>query len=220
MVVKEGHTYWIPANSSEGTSISGYGRWEQAFKVFSEIYMKVHPYRASELVQYNHLIHLASQTYIWENVYLYDKDFRIHMSKYPKRSWSIILQQAWTVRLHDKVKAHSGNEKLSHSKNEICKMFNKMRRCSYGAQCKFEHRCSYCFKIGHGIFNCRNWKADHAESGRYDRSDRKRRHSYGHQERHRRSRLRSWSRDRYNGNSNKNNNNNSDGGRKVQAKAK
>ena len=107
MVVKEGRTYWIPANANEGVSISNYGRWEQAFRVFSEIYMKAHPFRSSELIQYSHLIHLAAQTYVWENVYMYDKDFRIHMSKHPKRSWSIILQQAWTVRLREKVKNHT-----------------------------------------------------------------------------------------------------------------
>ena len=64
MVVHEGKTYWLPANLHKSTAISNYNRWEQAFRVFSEIYMKAHPYRSSELVQYNHLIHMASQSYI------------------------------------------------------------------------------------------------------------------------------------------------------------
>ena len=40
MIVKEGKTYWVPANDKEVTVISSYSRWEQAFRVFSEIYMK------------------------------------------------------------------------------------------------------------------------------------------------------------------------------------
>ena len=86
MIVKEGKTFWIPAGQNDSTAISNYGRWEQAFRVFSDIYMRAHPTRASELVQYNHLIHD-------------DKDFRIHLAKFPNRSWAIILQQAWSVRL-------------------------------------------------------------------------------------------------------------------------
>ena len=27
--------------------------------------------------------------------------------------------------------------------------------CSYGAGCRFDHRCSFCLKFGHGSFNCR-----------------------------------------------------------------
>ena len=66
--------------------------------------MKAYPHRASELVQYCHLIHTASQSFTWKNVYMYDKDFRLNMAKHTNRSWSIILQQAWAVRLKEKIK--------------------------------------------------------------------------------------------------------------------
>ena len=196
MIVKDGKTFWMPANVHEGVSISNYGRWEQAFRVFSKIYMKAHPYRATELVQYNHLIHLASQTYVWENVYLYDKDFRIHMSNHPRRSWSIILQQAWTVRLREKVKPHSHGE--GEKKADLCKMLNKTGKCSFGASCKFEHRCSYCFKFGHGAYNCQKLRA---ETGRHGQS-----RGYYDDRRDRRSRSRDRFSKRY-GNENYNNNN-------------
>ena len=110
MIVREGKTFWVPASSNESTEITSYHRWEQAFRVYSDVYMQAFPHRSSELVQYGHLIHTASQTYTWENVYMYDKDFRLHMSQHPKRRWSIILQQAWSVRLQDKIcQGNGGN---------------------------------------------------------------------------------------------------------------
>ena len=84
MIICDGKTYWIPASNNEATSISNYNRWEQAFRVYSDIYMRAHPHRASELVQYSHIIHTAAQTYTWDNVYMYDKDFRLQFSQAPE----------------------------------------------------------------------------------------------------------------------------------------
>ena len=56
-----------------------------------------------ELIQYNHIIYTASLTYVWGNVYGCDKDFGLHMGRHPKRSWGIILQQAWAMRLKDRL---------------------------------------------------------------------------------------------------------------------
>ena len=84
--------------------------------------MRAHSKRSAELVQYSHIIHMASQTFTWDNVYMYDKDFHLHLVKHPGRSWGIILQQAWMVRLKDRVKFKGeGNDK----RNDICKMFNQ-----------------------------------------------------------------------------------------------
>ena len=58
MVIRGDRTYYVPV--SDTTSISGYPRWEQAFRVYSNIYTKAHPERASELIEYNHIIHTIS----------------------------------------------------------------------------------------------------------------------------------------------------------------
>ena len=89
MVIRGGHTFYVPVK--ESTAISSFGKWEQAFRVFSNIYTKANPHRASELIEYNHIIHTISLCYIWDNVYLYDKDFRMHIARNPDRNWSIIL---------------------------------------------------------------------------------------------------------------------------------
>ena len=189
MIVRDGKTYWVPASNNEATDISSYNRWEQAFRVFSDVYVRAFPHRASELVQYSHLIHTASQTYIWENVYMYDKDFHLHLSRYPKRSWSIILQQAWAVRLKDKLKngPTNFNSTGGQTRNEICKRYNK-GKCLYSSECNFEHRCSFCFKFGHSVINCRRLRAIVGSKDRdrrdYDGRRDRDREGYHHRERY------------------------------------
>ena len=172
MIVRDGKTFWIPATNHEGTAISNFNRWEQAFRVYSDIYMKAYPHRASELVQYCHLIHTASQSFTWENVYMYNKDFRLHMAKHTKRSWSIILQQAWAVRLKDKIK-FAGNSTPRSDRKDLCKRYNR-GECTAGMECRYDHRCSYYFKFGHLVIHCRKLRHhrslhDRDKHDRYDR---------------------------------------------------
>ena len=83
LIHKAGRTIFTPYVDRDATTISSFNRWEQAFRVFSAIYTKQYPHRASELIQYNHLIFSTSQTYVWSNIYAYDRDFRIHLSLNP-----------------------------------------------------------------------------------------------------------------------------------------
>ena len=102
-VVKNGQTFILPVSDREATSISNFSRWEQAFRVYSTIYVGFYPQKAKELIQYNHIIYSASSTYVWENVYAYDRDFRMHLSRHPGHNWGIILHQAWVLRMKDRV---------------------------------------------------------------------------------------------------------------------
>ena len=81
----------------------------------------------------------------------------MHMANYPDRSWAIILQQAWSMCLKDKIQ-HSNspfgrNAGMGKNKKDICKCFNK-GLCTAGHGCKYDHRC--CGKFGHGVHICRN----------------------------------------------------------------
>ena len=101
LVIRNGKTFWLPV--SESISISNFSCWEQAFRIYSNVYTRKFPVRSSELIQYNHIIHTIAGMYIWENVYSYDKEFRLHMAKHPERNWAIILQQAWSMKLKDRL---------------------------------------------------------------------------------------------------------------------
>ena len=74
LVIKGGQTFFVPVADCELMEITNFSRWEQAFRIFSNIFTGEHPKKATELTQYNHVIYTASLTYAWENVYLYDKE--------------------------------------------------------------------------------------------------------------------------------------------------
>ena len=186
MINKDGQMFFVPANGDK-FSINSFNRWEQAFRVFSDVYTRAHPARSSELVQYNHIIHTASLSYAWDNVYLYDKDFRLHMARHPSRSWGLLLQQAWALRLKDRVRNdytstpnRSGNG-FNGGGGGGCRRFNR-GKCSYGYNCKYDHRCFYCNRNGHGVISCRQLKYDtNGKSGdRFHKDNRfDKNHSFG-----------------------------------------
>ena len=162
MVNKGGMTFWVPA-IDKSYAINNYACWDQAFRVYLDVFTGRYPERTNELIQYGHIIQTASLSYAWENVYQYDREFRCHMERHPFRSWGIILQQAWTMFLKDRLNAtphKSGNfgGQNNHNENRVnkklCIPFNQ-GTCSYGAKCRFDHRCGFCGKYGHGTFNCR-----------------------------------------------------------------
>ena len=107
LIVKNGKTFWTLV--TETVSINSYFKWEQAFRTFSDIYMRHQPSKSTELIQYNHVIHSIFLTYVWDNIYPYDKEFRIHLSKHPECNWGVILQQAWSMKLRDRLSG-GGNE--------------------------------------------------------------------------------------------------------------
>ena len=163
MVNKDGRPVWVPVADKDFMAITSFGKWEQAFRVYSDIYLKVNPSRAQELIQYNHIIYTASLTFHWDNVYKYDRLFRLHMEQNPRRSWGVILQQAWSLCLKDKLIGSKGTPEIIKNENRVkkgkpCYKFNK-GKCTYGLSCKFEHKCMACSKFGHGVHNCRKMPA-------------------------------------------------------------
>ena len=143
----------------ENVAISSYPKWELAFRVFSEVFTREYPHRSGQLLQYNHVIHSASQSFVWDNVYTYDIDFRIHISNHPERSLAMILQQAWSFRLKDRITNFRGQDNVVEGPYrtnnwKVCFRFNK-GKCPFGNKCKFDHRCEICNKFGHGAFSCR-----------------------------------------------------------------
>ena len=68
------------ADKDSAVNINSYGKWEQAFQVYSNILTSRFPTKATELLQYNHTIHSASTTYTWDNVYAYDREFCHHIA--------------------------------------------------------------------------------------------------------------------------------------------
>ena len=162
LVFKNGTTYFTPVADRETSVIGNFNKWEQAFCIYSKILTKAHPAKAGELIQYNHVIYTAALTFCWDNVYAYDREFHMHISKFPSRNWGVILQQAWSMCLKDRIRqtadsTSAGNQQQQKNKSsEICHRFNK-GKCTYGMNCRYQHRCSLpkCGKYGHGAHICR-----------------------------------------------------------------
>ena len=162
LVSRGGSTFFVLVSDRETMNggISNFGRWEQASRAFSNVYIQAYPTRATELIQYNHLIYTASLTFIWDNVYRYDKEFRMHLSNFPSRNLGVILQQAWSIYLKDRIQKSyddRSNGNGCNKRKEICKHFNK-GKCTSGYRCNYDHRCLNCGKFRHGAHICRNKK--------------------------------------------------------------
>ena len=183
LVSRNGELGVVTAADKDLGVINSYSMWNQAFCVFTNIYTSRFPYKAVELTQYNHVIRTAASTYKWSNVYRYDIDFRIHMSRNPLRSWSVILQLSWSLRLKEKLRLDEhrddryGNGDRGKTRQDICWRYNR-GRCTYGNSCKFDHKCSVCLKFGHGAHNCRRASGEYGRSERNDRNDRDGRKDY------------------------------------------
>ena len=164
LVHKGGQVYFMPAERETGGITSLY-KWEQAFRIFYNIYTQSHPSKATELIQYNHIICTVAMSYSWYNIYTYDQEFRTHLGTYPDQSWSIVLQQAWSMCLKDRIGGNSNANFSGHgqkngfgstkSKEELCKCFNKGLYMS-GRLCHYDYRCLGCGKFGHGVHICGN----------------------------------------------------------------
>ena len=110
-----------------------------------------------------------AETFVWKNVYQYDRKFRYHMERHPERNWGVILQRACTLYLREKHQDNRNNDFRSQrspanagqtgtpgnaKKGKICYKYNG-GKCSYGFGCKFLHKCGVCNKLGHGAHICR-----------------------------------------------------------------
>ena len=159
IVNRNGISFLSPVADRETTAVSHYNKWEQAFRIYSNIITTKYPLEATELLGYSHVIHSVASAYVWDNVYSYDREFCRHIALFPTRPWNVILQQAWTMLLKDRLKSEgvSSHHKSKQGKiNEPCRRYNK-GKCTFGLSCCYEHRCTIkkCRKFGHGAHICR-----------------------------------------------------------------
>lgn len=170
---KMGKTYHVPPMDREESTINTFKKWQVAFKVFMSVYIEEHPHRLLkpfELIQYTQLIEGMTTTWIWDNVYKYDKSHRRMMQTFPRRKWHVPYdlgkQQLKVTHAMNPANSNPRYRKGGNpnkSKKEPCRNFNK-GKCTYGAACRFDHRCSKCGKYGHNAVNCRAKDKEHSES--------------------------------------------------------
>ena len=162
VMTKEGQSYLVAAaGSDKDNKINSWKKWEQAFKVYMILYTQSNPSRAPEILNYADIIANAAQTFVWENVAMYDFYFRRLMDKHPNRSWARTHTQLWSLTMKDHLNYRNqmpGGSKTPNSsgkslKELCCWRYNK-GKCTRGDACRFEHRCSSCGSYSHIQTNC------------------------------------------------------------------
>ena len=165
---KEGDTFLAPINKDR--KIYNSKRWDAAFRVYASIYCRANPDRAGEIWQYIDIIHTAASAYVWDNVAKYDQIFRQLMEFNPRRSWAVTYNLMWNLSMVEPLpkmpnfRSGSGDNK-NFQKKQInadseerpkynhCWSFQK-GECKYGANCRYDDRCSYCDSTRHGKNRC------------------------------------------------------------------
>lgn len=167
-LVNQGGRLGVTASTDKDVVIiNSFKRWELAYDVYAGVYTRAHPKRGPEMLEYKHVIRRASDTYVWANVYAYDKIHRHHMEKNPGRTWAKKHRDAWSdhVKIY-KPSALSSTPEITNpgKKRKYCKFFNKNGKCIKGSSCEYDHRCSFCGLFGHGRHNCRKLAGNKKET--------------------------------------------------------
>ena len=59
LVNRGGQSFFVPISDRESGNISNFGKWEQAFRIFMNVYTQRFPEKAGDLIQYNHIIFIS-----------------------------------------------------------------------------------------------------------------------------------------------------------------
>lgn len=158
LVHQDGKLGVAPYTDKDAVIINSFKRWELAFDIYAGVFTRAHPQRGPDLLEYKHIIRRASETYIWSNVYSYDKIHRTHMQRNPGRTWSKKHRDAWTdhVKIYKNAALTSGQDATNPGrKRKPCRFFNKNGKCIKGSNCEYDHKCAHCGLFGHSKHNCR-----------------------------------------------------------------
>ena len=172
---KGNDTFLAPVDKDR--KINNVRKWDQAFRIYSTIYCRANPERTGEIWQYIDIIHTAAGAFVWDNVANYDYIFRQLMEFNPKRSWGLTYNQMWNLSMveplsrfnnksiggsnpgrdRDASNNQSGNKRNfetgARPDYDHCWAFQR-GNCRFGANCRYDNRCSYCDSTRHGRNKC------------------------------------------------------------------
>ena len=124
-------------------------KWTDAFLIFLSIYLKQHPNKVQEILQYMNIIREAasrSHSLAWRS---YDEQFRVRQAS-NVQSWAKIHPDLW-LRI---MTSHTSSTEPHVSQRPLanCLDFNN-GFCSFNP-CRFKHACSNCGGLNHGRLSC------------------------------------------------------------------
>ena len=128
-----------------GTTITTIESWTSAFLVFTSIFLRGHPDRAQELLQYLNVIRTAASRHPGQGWKLYDQQFRLRFAADPAgSSFSKIDYELWLLYV-----GVSTGQSMAYGQK---KCFDFNYRSCYKGHCAFRHACLAC----NGLHPCRS----------------------------------------------------------------
>ena len=120
-------------------SIDNIDNWTDAFLNYSRILLEKHNFMALDLMSYMSIIRGALSDSSFDQVYLYDQQFRLRKALNPSRPWSQIDGNLW---LRFIAKAPTQNVTTNNQQRK-CYDFNFKRGC-FRLHCSYLHSCIKC----------------------------------------------------------------------------
>ena len=152
-----------------GNKIDSWGKWNKAFRFFTEIYAIKYPFKCMQLVQYAGLLNNLAGKFPFYQVYNYDKEFQRELEQVPGLQWNNIDQQLWSTCLHGVNIMSQNQPRGMQQPQQQCWQQQQFewpfRHCfahSRGGcncpSCKFPHICGWCGAANHVTSNCYSHK--------------------------------------------------------------
>ena len=140
--------------------VDSYTSWNKAFRVLIEIVALKWLDQCFPMVQYSAELCDNTGKFTFQVSYNYDVKFRLKKQSHPHLPWNEIDNRLWTKcftgvkesNLSSAFQSHK-KEKSSRADTKTCFDFNSSQ-CNRSI-CRFPHKCSKCFHLGHPQFKCR-----------------------------------------------------------------
>ena len=71
LVNRDGVSYFVPVTDKD-SKIDSIKKWNIGFRIYATVYMRTHPHRSAEILQYIDIINMAASSFQWDNVAHYD----------------------------------------------------------------------------------------------------------------------------------------------------
>ena len=131
--------------------IENYNSWNKAFRVLTEIVLLCDPAQCLPMVKYTAELNDNIGKFTFLVTYQYDMNFCLKKQIKPSTPWNVNDNHLWSKCFSGAAKDTSYHPDQQGGSNfhfqRTCDDFNYWS-CTRG-KCKFQHKCSKCFRTGH-----------------------------------------------------------------------